>query len=65
MHVSQPLAQRFGDACGIDAAYIANFGEEVVRGQPLFVLSLLLRQLQPALRAAAGVGVWQVPQVLA
>ena len=59
----QPLAQRFGDACSIDAAYIANFGEEVVRGQPLFVLSVLLKQLEPSLRAAAGVGAWQVPRL--
>ncbi len=41
----QPLAERFGAACGIDPAYITNFGEEVVRGQPLFVLSILLQHL--------------------
>ncbi len=41
-------------------AYITNFGEEVVRGQPLFVLSLLLRWLAPSLRDAAGVSSWQV-----
>ena len=46
-------------ACNIDEAYITNFGEEVVRGQPVFVLSILLRYLKPMLRASAGVGSWQ------
>jgi len=31
-----------------------------VRGQPLFVLSLLLRWLAPMLRESAGVSSWQV-----
>ena len=47
-------------ACNIDEAYITNFGEEVVRGQPVFVLSILLRYLKPMLRTSAGVGNWQV-----
>ena len=34
-----------------------------MRGQPLFVLSVLLKQLEPSLRAAAGVGAWQVPRL--
>lgn len=41
-------------------AYIRNFGEEVVRGQPAFVLAMLLRWLSPALRETAGVSSWQV-----
>ena len=41
-------------------AYIRNFGEEVVRGQPAFVLAMLLRWLAPALRETAGVSSWQV-----
>lgn len=61
--LAQPHAERFGDACGIDQAYIANFGEEVVRGQPAFVLSILLRWLAPMLRATAGVGSWQVASI--
>jgi hypothetical protein len=32
-----------------------------VRGQPAFVLSMLLRWLAPALRETAGVSSWQVP----
>jgi len=31
-----------------------------VRGQPLFVLSVLLRWLAPMLRESAGVSSWQV-----
>lgn len=56
----QPHAERFGAACAIDPKYTLNFGEEVVRGQPAFILSVLLRTLDPTLRAAAGVGAWQV-----
>ena len=48
------------EACKLDAKYITNFGEEVVRGQPVFVLSILLQKLEPMLRQAAGVAPWQV-----
>jgi alpha-glucan,water dikinase len=44
----------------LDPAFITNFGEEVVRGQPVFVLSGLLQDLEKSLRAAAGAGPWQV-----
>lgn len=57
---TQPAATRFGAECGVDAKYVANFGEEVVRGQPVFMLSLLLQQLEPMLRQTAGVSNWQV-----
>lgn len=57
---TQPHAEAFGAACNIDSAYILNFGEEVVRGQPVFVLSGLLQDLEKALRSAAGAGPWQV-----
>jgi hypothetical protein len=57
---SQPHAEAFGRSCKIDPAFITNFGEEVVRGQPVFVLSGLLSDLERALRSAAGAGSWQV-----
>ncbi|KAG2441975.1 hypothetical protein HYH02_009769 [Chlamydomonas schloesseri] len=56
----QPHAEAFGAACRLDKAHVANFGEEVVRGQPLFLASLLLQKLEPQLRAAAGGAPWQV-----
>lgn len=56
----QPHAEAFRDACDIDQAYITNFGEEMVRGQPLFMLSVLLRGVAPHLREAAEVSNWQV-----
>ncbi len=56
----QPAAEAFGAKCNIDSKYIVNFGEEVVRGQSVFVLSLLLAQLEPQIRQAAGAGNWQV-----
>lgn len=52
------------EACKLDAKYITNFGEEVVRGQPVFVLSILLQKLEPMLRQAAGVAPWQVSLLL-
>lgn len=56
----QPHARLFGEKCKIDPKYIDNLGEEVVRGQSLFLLSPLLQHLQPMLRKTAGVGDWQV-----
>ena len=50
------------EACELDPKYITNFGEEVVRGQPVFVLSILLQKLEPMLREAAGVAPWQVSE---
>ncbi|PRW45423.1 Carbohydrate-Binding Module Family 45 [Chlorella sorokiniana] len=59
--LTQPAAEAFGARCSsVDRAYVANFGEEVVRSQPVFMLSVLLRFLDPMLRGAAGVGSWQV-----
>ena len=55
---------RFGLECGVDFKYVQNFGEEVVRGQPVFALSPLLSFLMPMLRNTAGVGSWQVPNQL-
>ena len=54
----------YREACKLDAKYITNFGEEVVRGQPVFVLSILLQKLEPMLRQAAGVAPWQVSPLL-
>lgn len=56
----QPFANDFKAACNIEPKYILNFGEEVVRGQPVFMLSVLLRALGPKLRGAASLGPWQV-----
>ena len=56
----QPHADRFGAECALDPKYIVNFGEEVVRGQPVFALSLVLATLEPMLRSAAGVASWSV-----
>ena len=54
------VAERFQKVCGLNPAFTANFGEEVVRGQPLFVLSWLLQSLGPMLRSTAGLGNWLV-----
>jgi len=56
----QPVAEAFQAKCGLDGAFVANFGEEVVRGLPAFALSGLLQALEPGVRAAAGVSPWQL-----
>jgi len=57
----QPKAEFLGAGFNADAWTIVLFSEEVVRGSSLgFVLSLLLRQLDPLLRQAANLGAWQI-----
>jgi len=37
--LTQPAAEAFAARCtSVDRAYVANFGEEVVRSQPVFML---------------------------
>ena len=60
MHTLELTLSGCREACKLDPKYITNFGEEVVRGQPVFVLSILLQKLEPMLREAAGVAPWQV-----
>jgi hypothetical protein len=59
----QHHAEALGNAAKVDKSFILNFGEEVVRGQPVFVLSGLLQDLERHLRDAAGAGPWQVRPV--
>ena len=56
----QPKAELLGHACKIPEAYIANFSEEAIRSKPMFLVSQLVNLLIPALRAAAGLGSWEV-----
>jgi alpha-glucan,water dikinase len=56
----QPKAEFLGAAFGAEAWTVPLFSEEVIRGGPVFALSLLLRPLDPLLRQAAGLGGWQV-----
>ena len=61
--LTQPVADAFLEKIGsekIDPAYVANFGEEVVRGSPTFVLSGLLRAIDARAREAAGTGSWEI-----
>ena len=54
----QVPGETIGRAAGVDEAYLANFGEEVVRGHPMFVCSRLVQRLEGVLRECAGVGPW-------
>jgi len=56
----RPKAALLGKAFHADAWTISLFAEEVVRGRPAFVLSSLVRQMEPILRDKAHLGDWQV-----
>ncbi len=56
----QPLAESLGAAFEAEPWTIPLFSEEIIRGSPAFMLSLLLRRLDPLLRTQAGLGGWQV-----
>jgi alpha-glucan,water dikinase len=56
----QPKAELLGRAFHADSWTITLFSEEVVRGRPAFVLSMLVRRLEPILRESAHLGNWQV-----
>jgi len=57
----QPKAEYLGHGFQAETWTITLFSEEVVRGGSLgFVLSLLLRHLDPLLRQAAHLGDWQI-----
>jgi alpha-glucan,water dikinase len=56
----QPKAELLGKAFHADSWTITLFSEEVLRGRPAFVLSMVLRYLDPILRKSADLGNWQV-----
>jgi len=57
----QPKAEYLGAAFQAESWTITLFSEAVVRGSSLgFVLSMLLRQLDPLLRQTARLGAWQI-----
>ncbi len=57
----QPKAERLGRGFQAEPWTITLFSEEVVRGSSLgFVLSILIRHLDPLLRQAARMGDWQI-----
>ena len=55
-----PIATTLGRAFGVDDWYVELFAEEVVRGGPAFAVSLVLSAIEPALRASAELGAWQL-----
>jgi alpha-glucan,water dikinase len=56
----QPKAEFLGAAFHAEQWTITIFSEEVLRGRPAFVLSMLLRSLDPLLRKSAALGNWQI-----
>lgn len=55
-----PISTALGNAFGVEEWYVELFAEEVVRGGPAFAVSLVLSAIEPALRAAAELGSWQL-----
>jgi alpha-glucan,water dikinase len=55
-----PVSQSLGDAFGCEPWAVQLFAEEVVRSGPAFGVSLALSAVEPAMRAAAELGAWQV-----
>jgi alpha-glucan,water dikinase len=56
----QPTAEYLGVAFHADLWTISLFTDEVIRGRPVFILSMLLRNLHPLLRKKADLGNWQL-----
>ena len=53
----QPSADAFAAKCSsVDQAYVANFGEEVVRSQPVFMLRWVLAYCMVVGRCQIGQG---------
>ena len=55
-----PISSVLGKSFGVEQWYVELFSEEVVRGGPAFAVSLVLSAIEPALRAAAELGAWQL-----
>ncbi len=58
--ILQPEAEFFGHALMVENWTVPIFSEEIVRGGLAFVLSQVLKPLDPILREAAGLGGWQI-----
>ena len=58
--VQEPAGIFLDKVDSVDGKYVANFGEEVARGHPLYLSSGLLRKLSTDARDAAGLGPWQL-----
>jgi alpha-glucan,water dikinase len=56
----QPAAERLGRSFNAEEWVVKLFSEEVVRGQPVFLLSMLIHHFDPMLRQQARLGDWQV-----
>lgn len=56
----QPKAERLGKSFEADEWVVNLFSEEIVRGQTVFLLSLLIHHFDPILRRMAKLGDWQV-----
>lgn len=56
----QPIAERLGKRFEADEWVIRLFSEEIVRGQDVFLLSMLVHHFDPVLRRQARLGDWQV-----
>jgi alpha-glucan,water dikinase len=56
----QPKAEFLGKAFHAEPWSVTLFSEEIMRGTPVFALSMLVRYLDPILRKSVRLGDWQV-----
>jgi alpha-glucan,water dikinase len=56
----QPMAEYLGREFNAEKWTVNLFSEEVLRGRPAFIMSMLLRLIDPLLRKSANLGNWQV-----
>lgn len=56
----QPQAEYLGREFNAEKWTVNLFSEEVLRGRPAFIMSMLLRLIDPLLRKSADLGSWQV-----
>ena len=59
----QAPAEVIGKAGSAADSYLKNFGEESVRGHPMFVCSRLVQHLERAVRNCSGKGPWEAVSV--
>lgn len=56
----QNTANAIGSAANVESWVVKGFSENVIRSGPAFALSIMLTRLEPALRKATDMGVWQI-----
>lgn len=60
MHLVQSKAEQLGKAFELEEHSYKIFGEELIRGSLYFVLSMILKKVDPHIRKCANLGDWLI-----